>query len=144
MPTVLIIYNTKTGNTELMAKAVEEGVKIIKGVTVDLHYHATVAEFGAADGVVFGVPTYNHHMTLDIQRLLEEAAKKKLILTGKPAGSFGSFGWSGEAPHQVLEVLVNKFQMKSLGPPILAKYKPDEESLERCRELGQNVAKAVL
>jgi len=40
MPTLLIVYNTKTGNTELMAKAVEEGAKTIQGVEVITTYHA--------------------------------------------------------------------------------------------------------
>lgn len=144
MSTVLIIYNTKTGNTELMAKAAEEGVKSVGGVKVSLQYHATVTDLEAADAVMFGVPTYNHNMTLDVQKLLENMAKKDVKLAGKPFGVFGSYGWSGEAPSQVLEVAVNKFRMKHVSPLVLAKYRPDKESLDRCKELGKKVAEAVL
>jgi flavorubredoxin len=144
MPTILILYNTKTGNTELMAKAVEEGAKAVSGVNVNLQYHASTEELDAADGVIFGVPTYNHNMTVDIQRLLEDAAKKSVTLDGKPVGGFGSFGWSGEAPRQVVEIAVNKFHMRHIEPLVLAKYKPDNNSLTSCKELGKKIAEAVL
>jgi flavorubredoxin len=142
MPTLLIVYNTKTGNTELMAKAVEQGAKTAKDVEVILNYHATSQKLRSADAVIIGVPTYNHHMTLDIQNLLEAAAE--VILKDKPAAAFGSYGWSGEAPNQVLEILRNKFKMKIIEPVVLAKYKPDRKTLEECRELGKKVAEAIL
>lgn len=144
MPMLLIVYNTKTGNTELMAKAVEEGAKTVQGTEVTLTYHATVNELQNSDAIIIGVPTYNHHMTLDIQSLLEKMAKSDITLKGKTAAAFGSYGWSGEAPKQVLEILGNKFQMKTIEPPILANYKPDEKTLEDCRELGKKVAKTLL
>jgi len=71
-------------------------------------------------------------------------AKSDITLKGKTAAAFGSYGWSGEAPKQVLEILGNKFQMKTIEPPILANYKPDEKTLEDCRELGKRVAKTLL
>lgn len=109
MPALLIVYNTKTGNTELMAKAVEEGAKTVQGVKVSTTYHATPQELQNTDAIIIGAPTYNHHMTLDIQSLLEEAAKNNITLKGKTAAAFGSYGWSGEAQKQVLEILRNKF-----------------------------------
>ena len=142
MPTLLIVYNTKTGNTELMAKAVEQGAKTAKDLEVILNYHATPQPLRSADAVIIGVPTYNHHMTLDIQNLLEAAAE--VILKDKPAAAFGSYGWSGEAPNQVLEILRNKFKMKIIEPVVLAKYKPSQKTLEECRELGKKVAEAIL
>lgn len=144
MPTLLILYNTKTGNTELMAKAVEQGAKVVQGIEVTTTYHATTQELQDADAIIIGVPTYNHQMTLDIQNLLEEAAQRNIPLKGKIAAAFGSYGWSGEAPKQVLEILQNRFQMKTIEPPILANYKPNEKSLKECRELGKKVAEKLL
>lgn len=144
MPRLLIVYNTKTGNTELMARAVEEGAKTVEDVEVVLTYHAKPEELEKADAVIIGVPTYNGHMTLDIQNLLEKAAKNNIMLRGKIAAAFGSYGWSGEAPRQVLEILENKFQMNVAAPPVLGNYKPDDKVLEACRELGKKVAGALL
>lgn len=63
MPTLLILYNTKTGNTELMADAVEEGAKKVQSVEVTLRYHVTPEELQSADAIIIGTPTYNHSMT---------------------------------------------------------------------------------
>lgn len=144
MPSVLILYNTKTGNTELMAKAVEEGAKTIQGVKVILTYHANPKDLQNADAIIVGTPTYNHQITLDIQNLLEKAAQNNVTLKDKIAAAFGSYGWSGEAPKRVLEVLQNKFQMKTIEPPVLAKYRPDEETLKKCETMGKKVAKTLL
>jgi len=143
MPALLILYNTKTGNTELMAKAVEEGAKAVKGVEVILTYHARPEELQNADTIIIGTPTYNHNITLDIQNLLEETAQVNVSLEGKTAAAFGSYGWSGEAPKQVLEILKNRFQMKTIEPPILVNYRPDEKTLQQCRELGKKVAQTL-
>ncbi|RLI35986.1 nitric oxide synthase, partial [Candidatus Bathyarchaeota archaeon] len=50
-------------------------------------------------------------MTQTISNLLEEAAINKINLKNKIGAAFGSYGWSGEAPSRVLEVLENIFQM---------------------------------
>ncbi len=144
MPSLLILYNTKTGNTQLMAKAVEEGAKAVPSVEVSLKYHTTPEELQSADALIVGVPTYNHRMTLDVQSLLEKAAQKNVNLEGKITAAFGSYGWSGEAPRQVLEILRNKFRTKTIEPPILANYKPDEKTLDKCRGLGKQVAERLV
>ena len=144
MLTLLILYNTKTGNTELMANAVEEGAKKVQSVEVTLKYHATPEELQNADAIIIGTPTYNHSMTLDIQTLLERAAQQNVDLKGKIAAAFGSYGWSGEAPLQLLEILRNKFGMNTIEQPILANYKPDVKVLEKCKELGKKVANRLI
>ena len=144
MPTLLILYNTKTGNTEQMAQAVEQGAATVPGVTVTLTYHATPDDLEHADAVAIGAPTYNHQMTLDLQHLFEKAAQHTITLENKPVAAFGSYGWSGEAPRQVLEILQNKFQMTATDPPLLAKYKPDAATLQKCRALGEKLARTLL
>jgi flavorubredoxin len=52
-------------------------------------------------------------------------------LKGKIGAAFGSYGWSGEAPRLVLEILKNKFEMEVVEPPLLIKYTPDNDGLER-------------
>ncbi len=126
-----------------MANAVEKGAKTVKGVEVTLTYHAIPEDLQKADALIIGVPTYNHHMTLDVQNLLEKTAQNNIALRDKPAAAFGSYGWSGEAPRQALEILRNKFQMKTIEPPVLANYSPDERVLKECEELGRKVAEML-
>ena len=141
---LLILYYSRTGNTQKMAGAVEEGAKSVTGVNVELKYFARPEELGEADGIILGMPTYHHDIGIDMKRLLEEVAVKGIKLKGKVGAAFGSYGWSGEAPRMLLEIMKNKFEMKIIEPPLLVKYDPDEKGLEECRKLGKTVAERIV
>ncbi|MEM2458959.1 MAG: flavodoxin domain-containing protein, partial [Candidatus Bathyarchaeia archaeon] len=118
MKKILILYYSRTGNTEKMANAVAEGAGRIQGVQVELTYRATPEQLIEFDAIVVGVPTYHHDMTIDVKKLFEEAAVKGVSLKGKVGAAFGSYGWSGEAPKLVLEIMKNKFEMDVIEPPL--------------------------
>ena len=144
IPAILVLYYSRTGNTEKMANAVAEGARSIQGVKVELKYHETAETLKDYDAIVIGTPTYYHDMTIDMKSLLEEAAEKDVNLKGKVGATFGSYGWSGEAPQLAYEIMRNKFQMKNEEQPLLIKYAPDSTGLERCRELGRRTAKRLI
>jgi len=50
----------------------------------------------------------------------------------------------GEAPKLVLEIMKNKFEMVITEPPLLARYTPDPNSLNLCRELGKRVSETLI
>jgi len=141
---LLILYYSQTGNTEKMAKAVAEGAKTVVGVNVELKYFARPEDLAEAYGLVLGMPTYHHDIGLDMKRLLEEVAVKAIDLKGKVGAAFGSYGWSGEAPRMLLEIMKNKFEMETIEPPLLAKYNPDKKSLEECHKLGKTIAERIV
>ena len=143
MAKLLIIYYSQTGNTEKMAEAVVEGAHSVPGVEVDLKYYARPEELAEATAIIFGTPTYYHDMTLPIKQVMEETAKANVVLKGKVGAAFGSYGWSGEATKQVLEVLKNRFGMILVEPPIAILYQPSREQLEQCRKLGKTVAEKI-
>ncbi|MGD8506229.1 MAG: flavodoxin domain-containing protein [Candidatus Bathyarchaeota archaeon] len=144
MPKLLVVYDSQTGNTEKMAEAVVEGAKSVPGVEVTLKYHVRPKELEEASAIIFGSPTYHHDMTLSIKNILEEAAKASVQLRGKIGATFGSYGWSGEAPKLVLEVLKNKFGMRTIGSALTVLYTPDKSGLEQCRSLGKTVAEKIV
>jgi len=144
MPKILILYYSRTGNTEKMAKAVAEGAKIVPGVEAELNYHLAPETLSDFDAIIVGTPTYHHNMTVDMKILFEEAAAKNVNLKGKIGASFGSYGWSGEAPKLVLEIMKNKFEMQTTEPPLLIKYTPDQTGLENCREFGKKIAERLM
>jgi flavorubredoxin len=82
-------------------------------------------------------------MSLDMKNLFEQTAVKNVNLEDKIGTVFGSYGWSGEAPKLVLEILINKFRMHTIEPPLLIKYEPDEKGLALCRELGRKVSEQL-
>ena len=143
MPKLLILYYSRTGNTKKMAKAVAEGAKTIPNVDVKLKYYATPGELAEADAIILGTPTYHHDTTLDMKNLLEEAAVREINLKDKIGATFGSYGWSGEAPDLLLEIMKNRFKMKTIQPSLRIRYTPDEKGLEECRKLGKNVAEKI-
>ena len=144
MPAILVLYYSRTGNTERMAGAVAEGARSVQGVKVELKYHETAENLENFDAIAIGTPTYYHDMTIDIKNLLEEAAMKDVNLKGKVGAAFGSYGWSGEAPQLAYEIMRNKFEMNIEEQPLLMKYAPDSTGLERCRELGRRTAEMLI
>jgi flavodoxin I len=144
MAKILILYYSRTGNTKKMAEAVAEGARTVQGAEVELTYYAPTETLADYDAILIGVPTYHHDMTIDIKNLFEEAAEKRINLQGKTGVAFGSYGWSGEAPKLVLEIMKNKFEMDVTEPPLLAKYAPDQAMLEKSAALGKKIAERLI
>ena len=140
---ILVLYYSRTGNTEKMATAVAKGAQINDKVEVELNFHIDPQELSNFDAIIVGAPTYHHDMPIDFKKLFEEAAKQGISLKGKKGAAFGSYGWSGEAPKLILEIMKNKFEMQ-VEPPLLANYVPDEKTLKACRELGKKVSENLM
>jgi len=144
MPKLLILYDSQTGNTEKMAEAVADGARSVANIEVVVKYFARPEELAEAGAIIFGSPTYYHDMTLPIKQMLEEAARANIQLKDKIGATFGSYGWSGEAPRLILEILKNRFGMKTIEPGLAALYTPNQAKLEECRKLGKTVAEKIL
>jgi len=143
MPRLLIIYDSQTGNTEKMSEAIEQGAKTVADVEVTRKYYARPEELKQADALILGSPTYYHDMTLPIKQVLEETARANIQLQGKIGAAFGSYGWSGEALTLILEILKNRFGMKTIEPGLSVLYTPNQAQLEECRKLGKSVAEKI-
>ncbi|MCW4044120.1 MAG: flavodoxin domain-containing protein [Candidatus Bathyarchaeota archaeon] len=141
---ILVLYYSRTGNTEKMANAVAEGARSAGNVELELSYHVDAGELGRFDAVLIGAPTYHHDMPMDIKKLFENAAEEGISLKGKIGAVFGSYGWSGEAPKLVLEIMKYKFEMQTAEQPLLARYTPDSNMLNLCRALGKRVAESLM
>jgi flavodoxin I len=141
---VLIVYYSQTGNTEKMARAIEEGAKSVVGIEVEVKYFVRPEELAEADAIILGMPTYYHDIGIDMKNLLETASKQEINLKGKVGAAFGSYGWSGEAPNMLLEIMKNRIEMDVVEPALRIKYNPDKNGLEECRNLGKTVAEKLL
>jgi NAD(P)H dehydrogenase (quinone) len=143
MKKVLVLYYSRTGNTEKMANAVAEGLQS-GGVEVELNYHIDAKNLVVYDAILVGSPTYHHDMPIEFKNLFEQAAVEGLNLKGKIGAVFGSYGWSGEAPKLILEIMKNKFDMQVIELPLLSKYTPDQTIVNTCRELGKRVSESLM
>ena len=142
MPKAVIIYDTRSGNTGVMAKAIEEGLKEA-GVEV-LSKRTVSAEAGdlsGIDAVVLGAPTYHKDMIASMKTFLFEM--EKADLKGKVGAAFGSYGWSGESVQMMTDTMKNIFEMKVIEPGLKILRKPSEEGLKQCQILGKMIAESI-
>ena len=146
MPKIAIVYYSRTGNTEKMAQAILEGAQQspeVEGKLL-LDFEATLAILEDVGAIIVGTPTYHHDMPRGIKHFFENLATQTTNFTQKIGASFGSFGWSGEAPRLVLEIMEHKLAMNVIKPPLLTKYRPDNTALTKCREFGKKIAEQLM
>jgi flavodoxin short chain len=142
MSKAVIIYDSRSGNTGMMAKAIEEGMKEA-GVEVSSKrtVNATAGDVKDVDAVVLGAPTYHKDMIASMKTFLFEM--EKADLKGKIGAAFGSFGWSGESVQMMTDTMKHVFGMNVIEPGLKMLRRPGEDGLKRCREFGRNVAEKV-
>ena len=141
MSRVLILYDTRTGNTGRMARAVAEGAKSVGGVEVALKRAGEAeGELDDADAVILGSPTHNTQPSRTMKRLL--SGLSKVPLKGRVGAAFGSYGWSGEAPGIMVRALRGQ-GVRVTSEGVRARKTPGASDLARCRDLGGAVAESV-
>ncbi|HEA47375.1 MAG TPA: flavodoxin family protein [bacterium] len=153
MAKVLVIYYSKTGNTEEMAKLVGEGVKE-EGVEVEVKKieDTRVDELLKADGIIIGSPTYYGDMAASIKELLDESVKFHGELQGKVGGAFSSSANIGGGNETTIMNILKAFLIHGMivqgtsqgdhyGPVAIGA--PDERSKSQCQDLGRRVARLV-
>lgn len=97
-PTVLIVYHSETGNTEIMAGAVKEGAGQVDGVRVVLKTvtDATTDDLLNADAIIVGSPVYNANVSPPVSSFIaswpfeEQPLKDKLGAAFVTAGGVSS------------------------------------------------------
>ena len=138
----IVLYDTMWSSTDLMARALGEGVRA-GGAAVKLmplsgtHRSDVATELLDAGALVVGAPTLNNQIfpTLaDVLIYILGLAPKGLV-----AASFGSHGWSGEAPKK-LRALLEELKAEIVGEPLRVQYIPTAADLKRCYDLGLQVA----
>jgi flavodoxin short chain len=142
MSKAVIIYDSRGGNTGMMAKAIEEGMKKA-GVEVSLErtINATAGTIMNADAVVLGSPTYHKDMISLMKTFLFEM--EKVDLTGKVGAAFGSYGWSGESIQMMTDTMKHIFGMKVIEPGLRMLRRPNEDGLKQCQEFGGKIGETI-
>lgn len=141
----LVIYDTMWKSTELMAKAVADGIQD-EGVSVQLlnlrfnHRSDVMTEVLDSKAIVLGSPTLNNGLLPRMAGFL--MYMRGLKPGGKIGASFGSYGWSGEAVKFMNDYMMElKFDV--IEPGLRVKYVPNHDNLKECAEMGRRIGKAV-
>lgn len=155
MPKVLIVYDSQTGNTEIMARAVADGAKEV-GVDVEIKKvtETRLSDLKDADGIIFGTPTHYGTMSDRLKSLITASDEIRGDLENKIGAAFtscGDIGGGGETTIMSLIQAMLIHGMLVVGDPMeatghygaIAIGTPDEEEVDICRKLGRRVAELV-
>jgi len=153
MAKVLITYYSRTGNTEKMAKFIEEGIKAggVEAVTKRVQ-DTTVDELTEYDGIIAGSPTYYGSMAWELKKLLDESVKLHGKLDGKVGGAFSSAANIGGGNETTILDILNAFLIHGMviqGDPMGDHYgrvsinAPDSRVESQCRRMGERIAALV-
>ena len=154
MAKILIIFDSRTGNTEKMASAVAEGAKQVKGVEVDVKKvdKATLEDLQAADGIIMGSPTYYGGMSGKLKGFIDKSVEIHGKLKGKVGAAFTSSGGTASGAETTLlsilqAMLVHGMLVQGRSDDkhygAAAVGVPREKDIEMCKALGKKVANLV-
>jgi flavorubredoxin len=141
----LVVYDTMWGSTDLMARAIAEGVQA-GGSTVKMmklrasHRSDVAAEIIDSGALLVGSPTLNNGIfptVADAMTYLKGLRPANLV-----GAAFGSYGWSGESVPELRSIL-DAMKVEPVGEDVRVKYLPDAGGLKRCYDLGLRVAELL-
>lgn len=143
MGKVLVVYATRTGETQSIADLIAEGIRMAghQADVVNVKTIKSEADVAGYDGYVFGSATYHGEMLQAMKTFLFMAEKAQL--EGKPGGAFGSFGWSGEANERIYQTMQNVFKMDMLADSLRLKSSNLGGGVKMAQEYGRQMAQKL-
>lgn len=131
---IIVVYASQTGNTEMMANAVCQGIKEA-GENVFLEHVSLVkpAEVLEEEVIAFGSPAMGAEVLDDAMEELFSAVENSL--PGKKVALFGSYDWGDGQWMRDWEERVKAAGGNFVGS-VIAHLEPTEQDLAACMELG--------
>jgi flavorubredoxin len=143
MGKALVVYSTNSGSTKSIGDLIAEGIRFEghEATVVNITEIKTEADLEGYDGYTFGSATYHGEMMGRMKTMLFLAEKANLA--GKAGGSFGAFGWSGEASDRIFETMKNIFSMDMVGGALRLKSAHLEGGSKMAQDYGREIAKKI-
>jgi len=150
MSKVLIIYDSRGGTTEKVAKIVAEGAKRVSGTKVELKRADSLVkeEAAEADGYAFGSPSHFSIMSGKMLTALTDLHSVRLKMAGKPMAVFTTGTGGQVSTLENIERIIGIFNPMFVKPGIAIETVPDRASpwevdAAQAADLGERLAKAV-
>jgi len=153
---VLVMYYSRTGNTEKLASEVAKGVENIKGVKCILKPVSKVTEddFLSSDGIIAGSPVYFGTMAAELKEVFDKFVYIRKEMEGKIGAAFATSGDpSGGKETTILSIIQAMliYGMIIVGDPLGATGhygvacvgEPGGEVRRNAEKLGRRVALLV-
>ncbi|MGD9117552.1 MAG: flavodoxin domain-containing protein [Dehalococcoidia bacterium] len=156
MTKALVVYDSRSGNTEKVAKAIGEGIKAA-GLDVEVKHvdKTSVDDLTAPEAVVLGSPTYFSAMTDKMKAFVDKTVKlwpgKPGPLKDKVGAVFTSCAGADGGNETTLLGLIRAMLWHGMvivghqsgAAGAVAVGAPDEQCIAECRQFGQRIASLV-
>jgi len=145
-PKTLIIYSSRTGNTEKLAKAVAEGAKQVPGVIVEIVRSESVTpeDVIGADGYAIGSPSHFSIMSGQILTLLTDLYFIREKIAGRPMAVFTTGAGGQVTALENIERIIGVFNPRFVKPGLAIEGAPNEADRVQAAKLGEKLARAVV
>jgi len=145
MPKILVIYDSRTGNTEKLAQAVAEGSRKVPGTIVEMRKvrEINLEEVAAADAYAFGSPSHFSIMSGEILTMFTNLYPHRDKLAGKPACVFTTGSGGQVTALENIEKIIGVFNPKFVKPGIAIGGAPKAVDKEQAEKLGRKLANAI-
>ena len=153
MNRMIVLYHSRTGNTEKMAKAVAEGAAAagleVATAKAEGFKAERLKDYGA---IAVGSPTYYGSMAAEVKRLFDESVRLHGALEGRVGGAFASSANVGGGNETTIMGILQAMLIHGMvvqgahvgdhyGP--VAVGTPDQRALDECRALGRRMARLM-
>lgn len=139
MTNVSILYWSGTGNTEAMAKLIEQGASSAGAhcvrKTVD---QASPDDVTGVDVCALGCPSMGDETLEDseFEPFIESVRDK---IAGKKVALFGSYGWGNGEWMREWEQRMKEAGAQLVGSGLIVQETPEGEEAEKCRQFGSQI-----
>ncbi|MHC4214543.1 MAG: flavodoxin family protein [Planctomycetota bacterium] len=146
----IVVYYSRTGNTQKMAELITEGMNE-GGLSTECKSvdQVKAEDLLNYDAIVFGSPTYYGHMAGDIKELFDLTVSHHGALDGKIGAAFSSAANIGGGNETTIMGMIEAMLISGMvvqGDPRGDHYgpvsigKPDERVKKQCRRRGKRIS----
>jgi len=145
---LLVVFHSKTGNTQQLADAVVAGATAADVIGVQVRV-LRAADAGPADllwanGLLLGTPENFGYLSGALKDSLDRTFYEvEGKLTPLPYAMFISAGNDGTGAVRAMERIANGYPFIKIQDPVIVRGEPCADDLEACRQLGQAMAMGI-
>lgn len=145
MKHLLIVYHSKTGNTQLLTNAVVRGAMNCEVTAVEVRVlrapEAGPGDLLWADALLLGTPENFGYLSGAVKDFLDRTFYEvEGKLAPLPYAMFVSAGNDGTGAVRAMERIANGYPFVAVQDPLIVRGAPQQKDLVQCEELGLALA----
>ena len=146
MVLIIVLYDSRTGNTKKVAEAIAQGIKSVPGTLVEVKSvkEALVEDVIEADGFAFGSPSHFGIMSGRVLTFLTGLYSSREKIAGKPVAVFTTGAGGQVSVLENINRVIGNFNPQFIMPGLAVGGEPKEADIQQAYELGKKLAKKTL